>query len=145
MVNGNSSDNEVVISRDKASIDDIPGVTEIIEGELEKLDCPMKITIQMNIALDEIYSNIAKFAYDNGEGPVTVKLLELNEPHGVKITFIDEGTEYNPLALEDPDITLSAEERNIGGLGIFMVKKTMDDMTYEYSDGKNILAITKYF
>ena len=136
---------EVVIQHDRASIEDIPAVTEIIESELEKLDCPMKTTIQMNIAIDEIYSNIAKFAYKDGNGPVTVKLAELDDPHGVKITFIDEGLPYNPVTKEDPDVTLSAEERKIGGLGIFMVKKSMDDMQYQYINDKNILVLIKYF
>lgn len=61
----------------------------------------------------------------------------------ISITFSDSGKPYNPLEKPDPDVTLSAEERSIGGLGIFMVKKSMDDMRYEYKDGQNILTITK--
>ncbi len=127
---------------DEAKIDDIPAVTEFVEQELEKLECPMKTIVQMNIAVDEIYSNIAKFAYPDGKGPVTVQIKATNDSY-VHLTFIDEGTPYNPVTKEDPDITLSAEERNIGGLGIYMVKQTMDDMQYRYESDKNILTLVK--
>ncbi len=127
---------------DEARTDDIPAVTEFVEQELEKLECPMKTIVQMNIAVDEIYSNIAKFAYPDGKGPVTVQLKVANDST-IHLTFIDEGTPYNPVTKEDPDITLSAEERNIGGLGIYMVKQTMDDMRYRYENNKNILTLVK--
>ncbi len=128
---------------DECSIDDIPVVTEKIESELEKIDCPMKTVVQINIAIDEIYSNIVKHGYKGKGGPVTVKLIERQNPHRVFIRFEDEAIPYNPLTKEDPDVTLSAEERNIGGLGIYMVKKSMDDMKYKYESGKNILSIMK--
>ncbi|MBQ0125316.1 MAG: SpoIIE family protein phosphatase [Clostridiales bacterium] len=131
------------ISFEKAAISDISAITEFMEAELEKIDCPMKTVIQVNIAIDELYSNIVKYAYPKAPGPAKVELIETSEPHAIKIRFTDDGVPYNPLTKEDPDITLSAEERNIGGLGIFMVKKSMDDMHYEYKDGKNILTITK--
>ncbi len=132
------------IAFEHASIADIPAVTEFIEGELEKLECPMKSVIQINVAVDEIYSNIAKFAYrESGSGPAKVTLKSFENPRRVHIIFEDNGTPYNPLTKEDPDTTLSAEERDIGGLGIFMVKKTMDDMKYKYENNTNILTIVK--
>ncbi len=133
------------ISREKASIADIDEVTDFVENELERLGCPMKSIIQIKIAIDELYSNIVKYAYRSESGPVTVSVKENDSPHGVLIRFVDEGVPYNPLTKEDPDITLSAEERTIGGLGIFMVRKTMDDMKYRYEGGRNILTIQKNF
>ena len=101
----------------------------------------MRIQLQMDIAVEEIFVNIASYAYEGKEGPSEI-IFELNDKVA-EITFIDSGIPYDPLAKEDPDITLSAEQRQIGGLGIFMVKKSMDDMKYEYSDGKNKLTLFK--
>ncbi len=128
---------------ENAKIDDISVLTEFVESELEKLDCPMKTVIQINVAIDELFSNIVLYAYGGASGSVTVNLIKNEEPRSVSLQFIDSGTPYDPLAKDDPDVTLNAEERSIGGLGIFMVKKTMDDMKYEYKDEKNILTITK--
>lgn len=128
---------------DAARIEDIPLVTEFVESEMEKLDCPMKTVIQINIAIDEIYSNIVHYGYPAAPGPVTVELIVKDDPRAVCIRFSDEGIPYNPLTKEDPDVTLAAEERSIGGLGIYMVKKTMDDIKYKYENGQNILTIKK--
>lgn len=133
------------ISFEKASLSDIPVVTEFIEQELEKLDFPMKSTIQISVAIDEIFSNIVRYAYPGEGGPVAVKFISKEEPNRVYIRFEDEGIPYNPLTNQDPDVTLSAEERSIGGLGIFMVKKTMDSVKYKYENGKNILTIKKEY
>ena len=103
----------------------------------------MKMQMQIDIAIDELLSNIARYAYAPKTGDVTVRLESLDDPISVTITFIDNGIPYNPLEKNDPDTTLSLEERPIGGLGIYMVKKTMDDMTYEHKDGQNILSIKK--
>jgi len=130
---------------DHATIEDIPAFTEFIESELEKLDCPMKTVIQINIALDELISNIVKYGYPTEPGPVTMRIIPQDDPHGVHIQFVDEGIPYNPLNVAAPDITLSAEERKIGGLGIYMVRQTMDDMRYRYENDQNILTIVKNF
>ena len=130
---------------DAAKIADIPVVTEFVEKELEKLACPMKTVMQIDVAIDEIYSNIVNHGYRGKPGPVTVKVLEKQEPHAVCVRFSDEAVPYNPLTNADPDITLSAEERGVGGLGIYMVKKTMDDMKYKYENGQNVLTIIKNF
>jgi len=126
-----------------AKIENIEIVTEFVNSELEKYDCPMKAQMQIDIAIDELFSNIAHYAYSPDVGPATVRFEVLEEPLSVIITFIDNGIPYNPLEKEDPDITLSVEEREIGGLGIFMVKKSMDEITYEFKNGQNILKVKK--
>lgn len=127
----------------EATIENLGIVTEFVEEQLEEVGCPMKAQMQITLAIDELFSNIANYAYNPETGPATVRVEVSQEPLEVVITFIDEGVPYDPLSKEDPDITLSAEERQIGGLGIFLVKKNMDDVTYEYTNGRNILSIRK--
>ncbi|HBL41134.1 MAG TPA: ATP-binding protein [Ruminococcaceae bacterium] len=127
----------------KAVVESIPSATEFMDALLEEYECNMRAQMQLDIAMDELFSNIAHYAYPNGEGDATV-LAEFDEAQRIfSLTFIDSGVPYNPTEKEDPDITLSAEERSIGGLGIMMVRKTMDEMTYDYRDGKNYLTICK--
>lgn len=126
-----------------ATIESIPKVTAFIDEQLEQLECPVKTQMQVDIAIDELFSNIAFYAYNPEIGSATVRVEVTEDPLAVVITFIDKGVPYDPLAKADPDITLSAEERDIGGLGIYMVKKTMDDVSYEYKEGQNILRIKK--
>ena len=97
----------------------------------------------IEVAVDEIISNVARYAYGDGVGNVTVNFA--SDEEGITLTVTDGGVPYNPLNKEDPDITLSAEERSIGGYGIFIVKKVMDDISYEYKDGKNILVMKKKY
>lgn len=127
-----------------ATVESIETVTDFVNEQLEAYDCPMKILMQINIAIDELFSNIAHYAYNPETGDATVRVEVIEDPMAVIITFIDNGVPYDPLKQKDPDTTLSAEERELGGLGIYMVKKTMDDITYEYKDGKNILSIKKH-
>lgn len=126
-----------------ATIENIEKVTDFVNEQLEEIECPMKAQMQIDIAIDELFGNIAHYAYNPETGPATVRVEVTEEPISVIITFIDHGVPYDPLKNDDPDITLSAEERAIGGLGVFMVKKTMDEISYEYKDGKNILRIRK--
>lgn len=126
-----------------ATIENVAAVTAFVDEQLEQLDCPMKTQMQVDIAIDELFGNIAHYAYNPAIGAATVRIEVSENPLAVVITFIDNGVPYDPLAKADPDITLSAEEREIGGLGIYMVKKSMDDVSYEYRDGKNILRIKK--
>ena len=126
-----------------ALTDNLPQVLAFVDEQLEAADCPMKIQMQIDIAVEEIFVNIAHYAYTPEVGTATVRIEVMGEPPAVDITFIDKGIPYDPLAKADPDVTLSAEERQIGGLGIFMVKKTMDDVKYEYCDGHNILTLKK--
>ena len=128
-----------------ATVENIETVTDFVNEQLEALDCPMKAQMQIDIAIDELFSNIARYAYAPHTGDATVHVESSNDPFAVIITFIDNGVPYNPLEKEDPDTSLSAEERDIGGLGIYMVKKSMDDITYEYKDGQNILKIKKKY
>ena len=127
----------------EAKTTNIEAVTDFVNEQLEALDCPMKAQMQIDIAIDELFGNIAHYAYNPEIGKATVRVEVIEDPLAVTITFIDNGVPYDPLAKADPDTTLSAEERGIGGLGIYMVKKSMDDITYEYKDGQNILAIKK--
>ena len=126
-----------------ATIENIEKVTDFVNEQLEEIECPMKAQMQIDIAIDVLFGNIAHYAYNPETGPATVRVEVTEEPISVVITFIDHGVPYDPLKKDDPDITLSAEERAIGGLGVFMVKKTMDEISYEYRDGKNILRIKK--
>ena len=126
-----------------ATVENINRVTAFVDEQLEELGCPMKAKMQINIAIDELFGNIAHYAYTPDVGEATVRVEVIEGPLSVIITFIDGGVPYDPLAAADPDITLSAEERAIGGLGIFMVKKSMDDIAYRYEGGRNILSIRK--
>lgn len=127
-----------------ATIENIAAVTAFVDEQLEELDCPMKTQLQVDVAIDELFGNIAHYAYNPEIGAATVRVEVTENPLSVVITFIDNGVPYDPLAKADPDVTLSAEEREIGGLGIYMVKKSMDDISYEYKNGQNILRIKKH-
>ena len=124
-----------------AVIESIDRLTDRINDELDMLGCPGKARAQIDVAIDEILSNIIRYAYPREPGSVTVR-YECED--GIfSISFEDEGAQYNPLKKPDPDTSLPAEERKIGGLGIFLVKKTMDDMEYRRLDGRNVLTIRK--
>lgn len=126
-----------------ATVENIEAVTDFVNEQLEALDCPMKAQMQIDIAIDELFGNIAQYAYNPDVGDATVRVEVVEDPLTVIITFIDGGVPYDPLTAADPDTSLSAEERSLGGLGIFMVKKSMDEITYRYENGSNILSIRK--
>ncbi|MDE5752980.1 MAG: ATP-binding protein [Oscillospiraceae bacterium] len=126
-----------------ATIDNVAVVTAFVDEQLERFNCPIKTQMQVDIAIDELFGNIAHYAYHPDVGTATVRVEVTENPFAVVITFIDNGIPYDPLVKADPDITLSAEERRIGGLGIYMVKKSMDAISYEYKNGQNILRIQK--
>ena len=126
-----------------ALVENLEAVTDFVNEQLESYDCPMKAQMQIDIAIDELFGNIAHYAYNPDIGKATVRVEVLEEPLSVIITFIDEGVPFDPLSGKEPDTHLSAEERDIGGLGIFMVKKSMDEIAYRYENGKNILSIRK--
>ena len=127
-----------------ATIENLKQVIAFVDAELEALDCSMKVQIQIDVAVEEIFVNIAHYAYAPGSGQATIRVETSLEPKAVTVTFTDKGIPYDPLSRPDPDVTLSAEERQIGGLGIYMVKKTMNEMEYEYRDGQNVLRMKKY-
>lgn len=129
----------------EAKLENFDDLLADIEGLLEDTGCPADFLYQINICFEEIYVNIANYAYINGDGDGMVRiLLEITEkPYKVFMKFRDTGIPYNPLEREDPDITLSAEERQIGGLGVFFVKNMMDEVLYEYENGENVLSFMK--
>lgn len=119
----------------------LPQVIEFIERELEKAECPPKTIMQISLCVEELFTNVANYAYPDGNGEVSFAIAcKENE---MTLRMSDSGIPFDPLKRENPDVTLSAEERQIGGLGIFIVKKTMDDVQYEYKNGKNILTMKK--
>lgn len=126
-----------------ATVDNLPLVTDFLEQHLEEAGCPLKAQMQITMAAEEIFVNIAHYAYAPGQGEATVRLAVVGEPPAVSVTFIDRGVPFDPLAKPDPDVSLTAEERGIGGLGIYLTKKTMDDVRYVYEDGRNILTLVK--
>ena len=126
-----------------ATVENLEAVATFVDACLEEVGCSPRAQIQIDVAVDELFSNIAYYAYPQRTGEVTLRLAATEEPPCAILTFIDSGVPYDPLSRADPDTTLSAEERQIGGLGIYMVKKSMDAVSYAYEDGKNILKITK--
>lgn len=131
---------ELVIEAKKTNLD---AVLSFIDEQLGEAECSKKTRMTIDVAVEELFVNISSYAYDPKIGTAVVQVSVHNEPLSVEITFIDNGKPYDPLAKTDPDVTLDAEHRQIGGLGIFMVKKSMDDVQYEYKDGRNILTIKK--
>ena len=121
----------------------LPDVLELVDESLEEVLCPALTQTAIEIAVEEIFVNISNYAYDAETGTVVVQVAIHDDPLAIEISFTDSGVPYDPLAKPDPDTTLSVKQRKIGGLGIYMVKKSMDDVRYEYKDGKNILTIRK--
>lgn len=126
-----------------AARENLPKVPAFVDSELETLRCSSHVITQIDVAVEEIFVNISSCANDPEVGPATIRVEITNDPLYVMICFIDNGKPCDPLASTDPDLKLPLKERKKGGLGIYMVKKTMDDMAYEYKDGQNILTIKK--
>lgn len=133
--------NEITVD---AVIKNVDVVTDFVNEILERHNCPIKVQVQVDIAIDELFGIIARYAYKDKVGQATVKVELKENPKEISIIFVDSGIPYNPLEKEDPDVTLSAEERKVGGLGIYMVKKSMDEISYTYCNGQNQLVIKKY-
>lgn len=125
----------------EAKVDNLHLVLDFLESELEKNGCNMKISTALAIAIEELFVNVSSYSYPNGTGDLTLKLDFVNDD--VLMTLIDTGIPFDPVAKPDPDVTLSAEERQIGGLGIYMVKQTVDEMKYERKENQNILFLKK--
>lgn len=119
------------------------GVLEFVEETLARVNCPTKTSMALCVAMEEVFVNIAHYAYGNGTGDVTLSIALSENTGTVTFRLSDKGIPFDPLKKPDPDITLSAEEREIGGLGIFIAKKTMDSLSYAYENGENILTMTK--
>ena len=129
----------------EATPENVDKAIEFVDAMLEEYGCGMKEQMAIDVAVDELFANIAHYAYNPETGYATVKVDVVEDPLSVEITFVDNGKPYDPLAKADPDTTQSIEDRKIGGMGILIVKKSMDAVDYEYKDGKNILTIKKTF
>ena len=127
----------------EAVIPNLAEVTAFVDAELEAADCPIKAQMQIDVALDELFSNVARYAYSPGTGEITVCCGFDAQTRVFVLSLRDRGVPYNPLEAAEPDTTLPAEERAIGGLGIFLVRKTMDSMDYRREGGENVVTITK--
>lgn len=127
----------------EAKIENIDNVIEFVNDELDKFGCSSKAKIEINVAIDEIFANIANYAYKPNVGDATIQVDVNDQSKMASIVFIDKGVPFDPLVKNDPNVSLSADDREIGGLGIYIVKKTMDNVEYQYKDNSNILKITK--
>ncbi len=127
----------------KAELDNLQDTLAFVDEFLESVDCPMRVQLQIDVAVEELYVNVASYAYAPDTGDIEVRIWFEEAKREVAISFIDSGVPYNPVEKRDPDTSLSAEERQIGGLGIFMVKKSMDSLEYRYEDNQNIVTIRK--
>ena len=129
--------------RVEALKDKLPLVLGFLEEQLEQTDCSMKTKMQLDLAVEEIFVNIASYAYGSDSGTAVIRVALSENPDTIIVTFLDEGTPFDPLKQEDPDIKKSSDDRQVGGLGVYLVKNLVDGMEYEYKDGKNTLTVTK--
>lgn len=130
----------------EAKLEKLPEVLAFVNQSLEELGCTVTAQMQIEIAVEEVFVNVVTYAYENGNeksGIAEIHVAECEDPRSVSVAISDTGIPFDPLAKEDPDVTLSAEKREIGGLGIFMVKQSMDHVQYEYKEGRNILTFRK--
>jgi len=127
----------------EATDNNLSEILAFIEQHLEKVSCPLKAQMQICVVAEEVFVNIAHYAYGTDTGRARLRLEISGEPAVLTLTFTDCGMPYNPLVREDPDITLPVQKRSIGGLGILLTKKMMDEVTYAYRDGQNILTLKK--
>ena len=126
-----------------ALVKNLSEVAAFIDGELEAADASIKAQMQIDIAVEELFVNVASYAYPDGSGQAEISCFIDPETRQAEITITDSGIPYNPMEKPDPDVTLSAQEREIGGLGIFMAKQSLDEMRYVRQDGRNILTLIK--
>ncbi len=127
----------------EADIENLNAVMDFMNNTLSNTNCSMKTLMQLQLVVEEIFVNIANYAYGGKKGPAVLRIELEDDPPAALFTFLDKGTPYNPLERSDPDITVSLEDRPIGGLGIFLVKKNVDSIGYEYQNGQNTLFFRK--
>ena len=127
----------------EAKVENLDRVLSMVEEFLNGLHCPLRTQMRLAVVVEELYVNIASYAYTPGTGDATIRIEAERDPLTIVITLIDSGVPYDPLQKPDPDVTLAAKDRKIGGLGIFMAKKIMDEMKYQRKDGRNILTVRK--
>lgn len=128
----------------EAKVENLTTVNEFVEEILQPLNCSMKIQMQLELAVEEIFVNIANYAYGESTGKAFITGRILENPLRLELVFMDEGTPYNPLKREDPDLEQRMEDRAIGGLGIYLVKKNVEEIAYSYQEGKNVLTLCKH-
>ena len=128
----------------EAKVENLVAVNEFVDEILQPLNCSMKIQMQLELAVEEIFVNIANYAYGESTGKAFITGRILENPLRLELVFMDEGTPYNPLARTDPDLEQKMEDRAIGGLGIYLVKKNVEEITYSYQEGKNVLTLCKH-
>ena len=127
-----------------AALDQLEAVQTFVLDQLKGCPYSERVRAQLDVAVEEIFVNIAHYAYPPDQPGWALIRCQVEQPSPqITIQFIDQGVPFNPLAKKDADITLSAEERRIGGLGILMVKRSMDKVDYAYEDGQNILTLVK--
>ena len=126
-----------------AKTEALSDVLGFVEQMLDSFECPIKIQVALCVAIEEVFVNVAHYAYGEGEGNMSLGIDFDEERRAITFRMTDKGVTFDPLKKPDPDITLSAEEREIGGLGIFITKKTMDSLTYTYENNENILTMIK--
>ena len=127
----------------EAVLNQLGEVEGLVNGVMDELGCPANARKKVNLAVEEIFVNIAGYAYGSDGGTVSVEVAGSRTE--IAVTFRDSGVPYDPLQKPDSDVTLSADQRQVGGLGIYLVKKNMDTVSYSYIDGQNVLTLTKYF
>ena len=128
----------------EAKVENLVAVNEFVNEILQPLNCSMRIQMQLELAVEEIFVNIATYAYGESTGKAFITGRILENPLRLELVFMDEGTPYNPLARKDPDLEQKMEDRVIGGLGIYLVKKNVEEITYSYQEGKNVLTLCKH-
>ena len=126
-----------------AKTESLSAVLGFVEETLEGFACPMKLQMAICVAIEEVFVNVAHYAYPDSEGDMSLQIGFDEQSRAITFRMTDRGIPFDPLKKPDPDITLSAEEREVGGLGIFIAKKTMDSLTYTYENGENILTMIK--
>ena len=130
----------------EATDENLEAVNDFIHAQIKPFSCQSQTLFQIDLAVEEIFVNISHYAYSPDKGTVQIECSAektADAPAKLTVSFTDRGKAFNPLAKPDPDITLSVEEREIGGLGIFLIKKYMDSVLYERKDNQNILTFTK--
>lgn len=127
----------------EADMTNLNRVLSFVDSRLEAAECDPSIQMVIDLAVEELFTNVASYAYAPGKGPVTIRVKTDGTGGIAEIVFTDRGVPYDPLKQTGPNLDGDIESRRIGGLGIYMVKNSMDDMSYEYRDGNNVLTIRK--
>lgn len=127
----------------EAKTGELDGVVAFVTGCLEDTDCPIQTMLKLECVIEEIFVNICYYAYPPDTGPVVITVEYSGDEGYLTVEFSDRGKPYDPLAKEDPDVTMTAKDEKLGGLGIYLTKKLMDEVTYRYENGANILTMKK--